>query len=65
MLADAASSSGRSKEDPPPLSSESAETPARSHEIRVALVGVGNCASSLVQGVEFYKDAADTEEVPG
>ncbi|WP_051215229.1 inositol-3-phosphate synthase [Granulicoccus phenolivorans] len=47
------------------MSSESAETPARSHEIRVALVGVGNCASSLVQGVEFYKDAADTEEVPG
>ncbi len=25
--------------------------------IRVAIVGVGNCASSLVQGVEYYKDA--------
>ena len=26
-------------------------------EVRVAIVGVGNCASSLVQGVEYYKDA--------
>ena len=33
--------------------------------IRVALVGVGNCASSLVQGVEFYRNAADGEAVPG
>ena len=34
-------------------------------KIRVALVGVGNCASALVQGVEFYKDAAEDEFVPG
>src|SRR5207237_3242188 len=27
--------------------------------------GVGNCASSLVQGIEFYRDAPDTEKVPG
>lgn len=33
--------------------------------IRVAIVGVGNCASSLVQGVHYYKDAPDDEEVPG
>ena len=33
--------------------------------IRVAIVGVGNCASSLVQGVEFYKNAEDREFVPG
>jgi myo-inositol-1-phosphate synthase len=33
--------------------------------IRVAIVGVGNCASSLVQGVEFYKDADPTTTVPG
>ncbi len=26
-------------------------------EVRVAIVGVGNCASSFVQGVEYYKDA--------
>jgi myo-inositol-1-phosphate synthase len=34
-------------------------------KIRVALIGVGNCASSLVQGVEFYRDAPDDEFVPG
>jgi myo-inositol-1-phosphate synthase len=33
--------------------------------IRVAVVGVGNCASSLVQGVEFYKDARQQDFVPG
>src|SRR5204862_7041255 len=33
--------------------------------IRVAIIGVGNCASSLVQGVEFYKDACEEEMVPG
>ena len=34
-------------------------------KVRVAIVGVGNCASSLVQGVEFYKDAAADQTVPG
>ena len=33
--------------------------------IRVAIVGVGNCASSLVQGVEYYKDADPSGKVPG
>ncbi len=33
--------------------------------VRVAIVGVGNCASSLVQGVEYYKDADPTGAVPG
>jgi myo-inositol-1-phosphate synthase len=33
--------------------------------VRVAIVGVGNCASSLVQGVEYYKDADPTSRVPG
>lgn len=33
--------------------------------VRVAIVGVGNCASSLVQGVEFYRNAAVDEFVPG
>src|ERR1700751_4587015 len=32
---------------------------------RVAIVGVGNCASSLVQGLEYYKDVADDARVPG
>ncbi|AVM64001.1 inositol-3-phosphate synthase [Dietzia sp. oral taxon 368] len=34
-------------------------------KVRVAIVGVGNCASSLVQGVEYYKDAAIDSTVPG
>jgi myo-inositol-1-phosphate synthase len=34
-------------------------------EVRVAIVGVGNCASSLVQGVEYYKDADPKAQVPG
>jgi myo-inositol-1-phosphate synthase len=34
-------------------------------KIRVAIIGVGNCASSLVQGVEFYRDADPREQVPG
>ena len=33
--------------------------------IRVAIVGVGNCAASLVQGVHFYKDADPKSTVPG
>ncbi|MGN7147803.1 inositol-3-phosphate synthase [Arthrobacter sp. SAFR-179] len=36
-----------------------------SHPIRVAIVGVGNCAASLVQGVQYYKDADPAETVPG
>jgi myo-inositol-1-phosphate synthase len=34
-------------------------------KLRVAIVGVGNCASSLVQGVQFYADAEPGEHVPG
>jgi inositol 1-phosphate synthase len=34
-------------------------------KVRVAIVGVGNCASSLVQGLEYYKDATEDERVPG
>jgi len=33
--------------------------------VRVAIVGVGNCAASLVQGVEYYKDADASARVPG
>ncbi|HEY2692667.1 MAG TPA: inositol-3-phosphate synthase [Streptosporangiaceae bacterium] len=33
--------------------------------VRVAIVGIGNCASSLVQGVEYYKDADPDSRVPG
>jgi myo-inositol-1-phosphate synthase len=34
-------------------------------KVRVAIVGVGNCANSFIQGVEYYKDADPTEQVPG
>jgi myo-inositol-1-phosphate synthase len=34
-------------------------------KVRVAIVGVGNCASSFVQGVQYYKDADSSESVPG
>src|SRR6266516_489399 len=40
----------------------------KAHEddrVRVALVGVGNCANSLLQGVEYYKDSPDDQFVPG
>ncbi len=35
------------------------------HPIRIAVIGVGNCASSLVQGVEYYRDAEPGVRVPG
>jgi myo-inositol-1-phosphate synthase len=34
-------------------------------KVRVAIIGVGNCASSFVQGVQHYKDAEPAERVPG
>ena len=34
-------------------------------QVRVAIIGVGNCASSFVQGVEYYKNSTDDVEVPG
>jgi len=44
-----------------------AATPGRSDDgrVRVAIVGVGNCASAFVQGVEYYKNADPEEQVPG
>lgn len=38
---------------------------SKQKKIKVAIVGVGNCASSLIQGIEYYKDARDGEFVPG
>ncbi len=34
-------------------------------KVRVAVIGVGNCCSSLVQGVEYYKEVRDDETIPG
>jgi myo-inositol-1-phosphate synthase len=45
--------------------SGSGKTPARGKKIRVAIVGVGNCASSLVQGRYYYENASETDFVPG
>jgi myo-inositol-1-phosphate synthase len=36
-----------------------------SKKIRVAIIGVGNCASSLVQGVQYYRDAQPDQTIPG
>src|SRR3954469_12408546 len=41
------------------------KTIGSSKKIRVAIIGVGNCASSLVQGGEFYRAAEASEFVPG
>jgi myo-inositol-1-phosphate synthase len=37
----------------------------QTEKVRVAIVGVGNCASSFVQGVEHYRNADPAEQVPG
>ncbi|HEY3959035.1 MAG TPA: hypothetical protein VGL68_00840, partial [Solirubrobacteraceae bacterium] len=37
----------------------------RSDKVRVAIIGVGNCASAFVQGVHYYADADPTQAVPG
>jgi myo-inositol-1-phosphate synthase len=39
-------------------------SPARK-KVRVAIVGVGNCASSLIQGVQYYRNAKEADKVPG
>jgi myo-inositol-1-phosphate synthase len=44
---------------------DSATKEQRMSSVRVAIVGVGNCAASLVQGVEYYKDADPMSRVPG
>ena len=38
---------------------------ASGKKVRVAIIGVGNCASSLVQGVQYYRNAKDGDSVPG
>ncbi len=37
----------------------------KSNKVRVAIIGIGNCANSLVQGIHYYKNAADDAEIPG
>src|SRR6266700_1869143 len=47
------------------MASTNGKAPRDEDKVRVAIIGVGNCASSLVQGVEYEKDAAPDEFVPG
>ena len=41
------------------------ELPYELENVRVGIVGVGNCASSFVQGLSYYRDANGNEPVPG
>src|ERR671934_1752485 len=54
---------GRSRKERDELASSMGG--ARLGKVRVAIIGVGNCASALVQGVHYYRDAADDALVPG
>jgi myo-inositol-1-phosphate synthase len=47
------------------MSAKNGNSPRSEEKVRVAIIGVGNCANSLVQGVEYYKDAPEDEFVPG
>ena len=50
----------------PMASTNGSKNGARAKDkVRVAIIGVGNCANSLLQGVEYYKDAKAEETVPG
>ena len=62
ILAERLGVAGSRKE---PMSSTNGSPPRSEDRVRVAIVGVGNCANSLVQGVEYYKDASPEEFVPG
>src|SRR4029079_13186901 len=48
-----------------PMASTNGKWRREIEKVRVAIIGVGNCASSLVQGVEYYKDANPDDFVPG
>ena len=47
------------------MASTNGKAPRSEDKVRVAIIGVGNCANSLLQGVEYYKDAPDDQFVPG
>jgi myo-inositol-1-phosphate synthase len=53
---------GRRKES---MASTNGHRPGSEDKVRVAIIGMGNCANSLLQGVEYYKDADDDNFVPG
>jgi myo-inositol-1-phosphate synthase len=47
------------------MSQQNGKARASKDKVRVAIIGVGNCANSLLQGVEYYKDASPEDAVPG
>jgi myo-inositol-1-phosphate synthase len=48
-----------------PHASSNGASRYQADKVRVAIIGVGNCANSFVQGVQYYKDADPNERVPG
>ncbi len=58
---------GRQRKEPMSTNAKngSANGKGREDKVRVALIGVGNCANSLLQGVEYYRNAPDDQFVPG
>jgi myo-inositol-1-phosphate synthase len=63
LVVDTLSAELRGKE---PMAQQNGNGRARSQDkVRVAIIGVGNCANSLLQGVEYYKDADPDAFVPG
>jgi myo-inositol-1-phosphate synthase len=50
----------RARPVPAPAEANGARGP-----VNVAIIGLGNCASSLIQGVQFYREAGEDEDVPG
>ena len=48
-----------------PMATTNGKAPGSEDKVRVAIIGVGNCANSLLQGVEYYKDAPADQFVPG
>ena len=56
----------RGKDTNPMAETNGSKNGARqTDKVRVAIIGVGNCANSLLQGVEYYKDAKPEDSVPG
>ncbi|HEY6017606.1 MAG TPA: inositol-3-phosphate synthase [Gaiellaceae bacterium] len=67
LIVDALSAGlGLEREEPMASENGSSNGKARTQDkVRVAIIGVGNCANSLLQGLQYYKDAAPDQFVPG
>jgi myo-inositol-1-phosphate synthase len=57
--------SNRKRKEPMATQNGSKNGRRAKDKVRVAIIGVGNCANSLLQGVEYYKDAKPEDSVPG